>query len=326
MILVTGGAGFIGSNICADLEAAGRRDIVVADSLGREGKWRNIAKRNLRDIIFPAEIETWLTGRAKLDAVIHMGADSSTTVTDGDHIVRNNFRLSTRLWDWCAETGTPLAYASSAATYGDGALGFDDDASPGALARLRPLNLYGWSKHLFDRWAVERAAEGHAPPQWVGLKFFNVFGPNEAHKVDMRSLVAKTTRRIAAGETITLFRSHRDGIADGEQRRDFVSVKDCSAAVTWLLDNPGVCGLYNLGTGRARSFRELILAIGSALGVEVDIAFADMPEAIRGQYQYFTEARMEKLRNTGFARPFAPLEDSVADYVRNYLMAADEYR
>ncbi len=326
MILVTGGAGFIGSNICADLEAAGRRDIVVADSLGREGKWRNIAKRNLRDIIFPAEIETWLTGRAKLDAVIHMGADSSTTVTDGDHIVRNNFRLSTRLWDWCTETGTPLVYASSAATYGDGALGFDDDASPGALARLRPLNLYGWSKHLFDRWAVERAADGHAPPQWVGLKFFNVFGPNEAHKVDMRSLVAKTTRRIAAGETITLFRSHRDGIADGEQRRDFVSVKDCSAAVTWLLDNPGVCGLYNLGTGRARSFRELILAIGSALGVEVDIAFADMPEAIRGQYQYFTEARMEKLRNTGFARPFAPLEDSVADYVRNSLMAADEYR
>jgi ADP-L-glycero-D-manno-heptose 6-epimerase len=326
MILVTGGAGFIGSNICADLEAAGRQDIVVADTLGHEGKWRNIAKRNLRDVIFPVEIEPWLAGRAGLDAVIHMGADSSTTVTDGDHIIRNNFRLSTRLWDWCAGTGTPFIYASSAATYGDGTQGFDDAASPEALARLRPLNLYGWSKQAFDRWAMARAAEGHAPPQWAGLKFFNVFGPNEAHKGDMRSLVAKTARRIAAGETITLFRSHRAGIADGEQKRDFVSVKDCCAAVTWLFENPGVSGLFNLGTGRARSFRDLMLAVGTALGVEVDIAYAEMPKAIRDQYQYFTEARMEKLRSAGFVRPFATLEDSVADYVRNYLLAADEYR
>ncbi len=326
MILVTGGAGFIGSNICADLEAAGRSDIVVADSLEHGGKWRNIAKRNLRDVIFPSEIEAWLAGRAKLDAVIHMGADSSTTVTDGDHIVRNNFRLSTRLWDWCAETGTPFIYASSAATYGDGQQGFNDEASPEDLARLQPLNLYGWSKHLFDRWAVARAAGGHAPPQWAGLKFFNVFGPHESHKGEMRSLVAKTTRRIAAGETVTLFRSHREGIADGEQKRDFVSVKDCCAAVEWLLDKPSVSGLFNLGTGQARSFRDLMLAVGAALGVEVDIAYADMPEAIRGQYQYFTEARMEKLRAAGFDRPFATLEDSVAEYVSNHLMAADPYR
>lgn len=326
MILVTGGAGFIGSNICAELEAAGRRDIAVADTLGHDGKWRNLAKRNLRDIVFPGEIEGWLAGRPRLDAVIHMGADSSTTATDGDHIAANNFRLSTRLWSWCAATGTPFVYASSAATYGDGTLGFDDDASADALAQLRPLNLYGWSKHLFDRWAVERAAEGHAPPQWAGLKFFNVFGPNEGHKGDMRSLVAKTAKRIAAGDTITLFRSHRDGIADGEQRRDFVSVRDCCAAVSWLLDNPRVSGLFNLGTGRARSFRDLILATGAALGVEVSVDYADMPDAIRGQYQYFTEARMEKLRAAGFQRPFATLEVSVADYVCNHLMAADEYR
>jgi ADP-L-glycero-D-manno-heptose 6-epimerase len=173
---------------------------------------------------------------------------------------------------------------------------------------------------------VGRAAEGHAPPRWAGLKFFNVFGPNEAHKGDMRSLVAKTARRIAAGETVTLFRSHRAGIADGEQRRDFVYVKDCSAAVLWWLDDARASGLYNLGTGQARSFRDLMLATAAALGVEARIAYADMPEAIRGQYQYFTEARMERLRAAGFNRPFAPLEESVADYVRNHLMAADEYR
>ena len=326
MILVTGGAGFIGSNLCADLEAAGHGDLVVADTLGHEGKWRNIAKRGLRDVILPDEIEPWLAGRPRLDAVVHMGANSSTTASDGDAVLRSNFRLSTTLWDWCAASGTPLVYASSAATYGDGKLGFDDDAAPEALARLRPLNLYGWSKHLFDRWAVARAAEGHAPPQWAGLKFFNVFGPNEGHKGDMRSLVAKTTPRIAAGERIALFRSHRPGIADGAQRRDFVSVKDCSAVVLWLLCNPRVSGLFNLGTGRARSFADLVAAVGRALDVAVGIDYVDMPEAIRDQYQYFTQARMDRLRAAGYDRAFAPLEDSVADYVRNHLMADDPYR
>ena len=326
MILVTGGAGFIGSNLCADLEAAGHRDIVVADTLGHEGKWRNIAKRGLRDVILPDEIEPWLSGRRGLDAVVHMGANSSTTASDGDAVLRSNFRLSATLWDRCAASGTPLVYASSAATYGDGGLGFDDDAAPEALAQLRPLNLYGWSKHLFDRWAVARAAEGHAPPQWAGLKFFNVFGPNEGHKGDMRSLVAKTTPRIAAGERIALFRSHRPGIADGAQRRDFVSVKDCGAVVLWLLGNPRVSGLFNLGTGRARSFGDLVAAVGRALDVAVDIDYVDMPEAIRDQYQYFTEARMDRLRAAGFDRAFAPLEESVADYVRNHLMADDPYR
>lgn len=326
MILVTGGAGFIGSNICADLEAAGHRALVVADTLGHDDKWRNIAKRGLSDVIAPEEIEPWLSGRRRLDGIVHMGAISSTTARDGDAVLRTNFRLSCRLWDFCAATGTPLVYASSAATYGDGAGGFDDDAAPEALARLRPLNLYGWSKHLFDRWAVARAAEGHAPPQWAGLKFFNVFGPNENHKGDMRSLVAKTAPRIAAGERIGLFRSHRPGIADGAQSRDFVSVKDCSAVVLWLLAHPEVSGLFNLGTGRARSFRDLVLATGRALGVAVGIDYVDMPEAIRDQYQYFTEARMDRLRAAGFTRPFASLEDAVADYVCHHIMAADPYR
>lgn len=326
MILVTGGAGFIGSNICADLEAAGHGDLVVADTLGHDGKWRNIAKRNLRDVITPDEIEPWLAGRRSIAAVIHMGANSSTTATDGDAVLRSNFRSSVQLWDWCAATRTPFLYASSAATYGDGALGFADDASPEALARLRPMNLYGWSKLLFDRWAVDRATAGHAPPQWVGLRFFNVFGPHEAHKGDMRSLVAKTARRIADGERITLFRSHRSEVPHGEQKRDFVYVKDCCAVVAWLLDHGSTSGLFNLGTGRARSFRDLMLAVGSAAGVEVGIDYADMPDAIRSQYQYFTEAPMAKLRGAGFARDFTPLETAVADYVRGYLLAPDGYR
>ena len=326
MILVTGGAGFIGSNVCAELEAAGHRDLVVADTLGHDGKWRNIAKRNLRDVIAPDEIDAWLANRGGIAAVIHMGANSSTTATDGDAVLRSNFRASVRLWDWCAATGTPFVYASSASTYGDGAMGFADDAAPEALARLRPLNLYGWSKLLFDRWAVDRATAGDAPPQWAGLRFFNVFGPNEAHKGEMRSLVAKTAGRIAAGERVSLFRSHRPDVAHGEQKRDFVYVKDCCAAVSWLLERRDVSGLFNLGTGQARTFRDLVLAVGTAVGVEVGIDYADMPDAIRGQYQYFTEAPMGKLRAAGYTRSFAPLEAAVADYVRGYLLTADGYR
>jgi ADP-L-glycero-D-manno-heptose 6-epimerase len=326
VILLTGGAGFIGSNIAADLNAAGRTDIVIADRLGTDAKWRNIAKRRFADIVFPEEIEGFLAGRAGAAAVIHMGANTSTTATDADEIVRSNFRLSTRIWDWCTRTRTPLIYASSAATYGDGSAGFADDDGDAALDRLRPLNLYGWSKHAFDRWAVERARSGDAPPQWVGLKFFNVYGPNEAHKGDMRSLVAKNTRPIAAGETIRLFKSHREGFGDGDQSRDFVYVKDCTAVIQWLLGRPGVSGLFNLGTGAARPFRELMLAVGAALGRPVAVDYVDMPVEIRAQYQYFTLAEMTKLRRAGYDAPFRTIEDGVRDYVQGYLTKADPYR
>lgn len=326
MIILTGGAGFIGSNIAADLNEAGRSDIVIVDSLGTDGKWRNIAKRRFDDIVFPDEIDVYLQSLAGADAVIHMGANSSTTATDADEIVRSNFRLSVRLWNWCIKTGTPFIYASSAATYGDGSAGFADDDSDEGLDMLKPLNLYGWSKHAFDRWALERARRHQAPPQWAGLKFFNVYGPNEGHKGDMKSLVAKNTPLILADKKISMFKSHKEGYADGEQLRDFIYVKDCTSVIGWLLGNRNVSGLFNLGTGKARSFRELMLAIGTANDKSVDMEFIDMPASIRNQYQYFTEAKMQKLRDAGYSKPFHSLEEGVRDYVQNYLMKADQYR
>ena len=228
MMIVTGATGFIGSNILADLNAQGRSDIVLVDELGCHDKWKNIAKRRYHDLVPPAELNSLLSGLPGADVVYHMGANSSTTAVDGDEMWLNNFRTSKTLWEWCVRTRTPLIYASSAATYGDGARGFEDDQSRAALDALRPLNLYGWSKHAFDKWAVEHSEAGSAPPQWCGLKFFNVYGPNENHKGDMRSLVAKNTAHIAAGLTIPLFKSYRAEYADGQQLRDFVYVKDCT--------------------------------------------------------------------------------------------------
>ena len=249
MLLVTGGAGFIGSNVVASLNEAGRADIVVNDWLGSDAKWRNLAKRRLADIVPPEQLPAWLDGR-KLDAVIHLGAISTTTATDGDLVVENNFRFSLRLLDWCTATRTPFIYASSAATYGDGSHGFDDDWTPEALQRLQPMNLYGWSKQLFDLAVVERKVRGEPlPPQWAGLKFFNVFGPNEYHKGEMMSLVAKRFDEAKGGKPVRLFKSHRDGVADGEQKRDFIYVDDAVAVVRWLLETPSVSGIFNVGTG-----------------------------------------------------------------------------
>ena len=235
MLLVTGGAGFIGSNIVAALNDAGRTDVAVCDLLGDSGKWRNLAKRQLADIVPPAELLAWLDGR-KCDAVIHMGAISETTATDGDLVIETNFRFSMRLLDWCTAQAVPFIYASSAATYGNGAQGFSDDPSLAALKTLRPMNLYGWSKHLFDMAVMERASRGEKlPPQWAGLKFFNVFGPNEYHKGTMMSVLARRFDDIKGGRAVELFKSHRDGIADGDQRRDFIYVDDVVRVVMWLL-------------------------------------------------------------------------------------------
>jgi ADP-L-glycero-D-manno-heptose 6-epimerase len=326
MLLVTGGAGFIGSNLVAALNDAGRTDVVVCDVLGHDGKWRNLAKRQLADIVPPAELMTWLSGR-KLDAVLHLGAISETTATDGDLVIETNFRLSMRLLDWCTQTGTPFIYASSASTYGDGDQGFDDDPSQAALKALRPMNLYGWSKHLFDLAVVDRATRGEKlPPQWAGLKFFNVFGPNEYHKGGMMSVLAKRFDDIKAGRVVQLFKSHRDGIADGDQRRDFIYVDDVVRVMMWLLASPAVSGLYNVGTGEARSFRELIVAAYAALGTAPNIEYIDMPPQIRGSYQYFTESKGDRLRAAGYNGGFTPLEDAVGHYVGNFLDSADRFR
>ena len=233
----------------------------------------------------------WLDGR-KLDAVIHMGAISDTTATDADLVMENNFRLSLRLLDWCTDARVPFIYASSAATYGDGGEGFNDDWSPAALQKLKPMNLYGWSKQLFDQAVAERFVKKEKlPPQWAGLKFFNVFGPNEYHKGEMMSLVAKRFDDAKAGRTVRLFKSHRPGIGDGEQRRDFIYVDDAVAVVRWLMETPQVSGIFNVGTGKARSFRDLISALFRALGREPKIEYVDMPDNIRGQYQYFTRGQ-----------------------------------
>src|SRR6516162_11747355 len=236
MLLVTGGAGFIGSNLVAALNDLGRADVVVSDTLGRSGKWRNLGKRRIADMIPPGELMAWLDAR-KLDAVVHLGAISDTTASDADLVLETNFRLSLRLLDWCTAMRTPFIYASSAATYGDGQEGYSDHWTDGTLNRLKPMNLYGWSKQLFDLAIVERVRRGDKlPPQWAGLKFFNVFGPNEYHKGEMMSLVAKRFDEAKAGKPIRLFKSHRAGIADGEQKRDFIYVEDAIAVVRWLVE------------------------------------------------------------------------------------------
>ncbi|MGZ5873591.1 MAG: ADP-glyceromanno-heptose 6-epimerase [Bradyrhizobium sp.] len=326
MLLVTGGAGFIGSNVVAALNEAGRADVAVCDVLGHDGKWRNLAKRQLADIVPPSQLIGWLNGR-RLDAIIHLGAISETTATDGDLVIETNFRLSMRLLDWCSAHATPFIYASSASTYGDGARGFRDDQSISALKALRPMNLYGWSKHLFDLAVAERAGRGEKmPPQWAGLKFFNVFGPNEYHKGAMMSVLARRFDDVRAGRVVELFKSHRDGIADGDQRRDFIYIDDVVRVMMWLLSTPSVSGIFNVGTGKARSFKDLMLSAYAALGTVPNIRYVDMPPSIRDSYQYFTQSDVDRLTRAGYNGGFTTLEEAVGLYVKGYLDRADRFR
>lgn len=327
MIVVTGGAGFIGSNLVAGLAARGLTDIAVIDRFRNGDKWRNLAKHEVAALVPPEETLAFLDRHAaEIDTVFHMGAISATTETDVDKIVANNVVLTLDLWRWCAWRGARLIYASSAATYGDGAQGFDDDGSSSALAGLRPLNPYGWSKHLIDRRVARLvASDDIAPPQWAGLKFFNVYGPNEAHKGDMMSVVAKLYPKLKAGEPARLFKSHRDGYPDGGQLRDFIYVGDVVDVMLWLYDNPQVSGLYNVGTGQARSFADLARAVFAAMGRDPDIQYFDMPEHLRDKYQYFTQAKMERLRAAGYDKPFTALEEGVRRYVQDFLSQEDPF-
>ena len=316
LILVTGGAGFIGSNVARAFSAAGH-DVVVSDRLRAGGKWRNLLGVRLHDIITPEALDHWLARHAgDVRAVLHMGAVSATTETDVDRIVRDNIRLTLDLWSWCAQTGTPFIYASSAATYGDGAHGFADDQDPAALARLRPLNAYGWSKHVVDRRIVADVDHGRAtPPQWVALKFFNVYGPGEDHKGDMRSVINKIIPSVRKGDPVRLFRSYHPDYADGAQMRDFVHVGDAVAVVRWFVDNPAVSGIFNVGSGLARSWNDMAGIVFASLGRELAIEYIDMPDDVRPQYQYFTQAPLEKLRGAGWTAPTTSLEDGVACYI-----------
>jgi len=324
MILVTGGAGFIGSNLHAVLDAAGQ-EVVISDWLGDGDKWRNLRHHPPSAIIAPDALDDYLAHDMKITAIVHLGAVSETTASDGDLVWRSNVTLSQKLWTWCASRRVRFIYASSAATYGDGAAGFDDDMS--ALHRLKPLNLYGWSKHAFDLWVARQAAQtAHMPPAWAGVKFFNVYGPNEYHKGKMISVVKVKQDELAAGGPVRLFKSDQPGLADGEQKRDFIHIDDVVAALTFLLGLPHVTGIFNLGTGLARSYADLARAVCAANGVPERIEFIDMPQALRGQYQSFTQAPMHRLRAAGFNHQFRTLEQGIESYIRDYLLRPDPYR
>ncbi|MBO21366.1 MAG: ADP-glyceromanno-heptose 6-epimerase [Rhodospirillaceae bacterium] len=324
MYLVTGGAGFIGSNIVAAL--AERGDMLAICDFDDEELARNIAKRGPFHIIAPDHLLDWLAGqKTPPAAVFHMGAISSTVERDVDRVMRNNYLLSVRLWDLCAALAVPFIYASSAATYGAGERGFDDSNDAALQAGLRPLNPYGWSKLLFDRAALQMAATGHAPPQWAGLRFFNVYGPNEYHKGGQCSVVPQFWQQIRETGGVRLFKSHDPDYVDGGQLRDFVHVSDTVSVMLWLVENPEVSGIFNLGTGAARSFDEMAAAIFAAMGETPKINYVDMPNTVRNQYQYFTEARIDRLRAAGYDRPFTSLEEGVRSYVRSFLETNDPY-
>ena len=314
-IVVTGAAGFIGRNVVAELNRRGPAELILVDDLGDNEKWRNLVGLRFEDIVAPEDLWGWLASRAQggVDAIIHLGACSSTTETDAEFLLTNNYRYTRRLCEWALANSSRFIYASSAATYGDGSSGFSDEDA--VTERLAPLNMYGYSKHVFDLWALHNRLFDRI----VGLKYFNVFGPYEDHKGDMRSVVAKAYGEVLSTGKLSLFKSHREGIADGEQRRDFIYVADAVDVTLHFLGHGTASGLLNCGTGVARTWLDLGRAVFSSLGRAPNIEFVDMPAHLREKYQYFTQAETGKLRAAGYAGRFHTLEEGVDDYVRGYL-------
>ncbi|MAE50558.1 MAG: ADP-glyceromanno-heptose 6-epimerase [Micavibrio sp.] len=333
MIVVTGGAGFIGSNLVATLEENGISNVVICDVLGNEDKWRNIGNREIRDFVAPGNLMTYLDQHAdEVEMLFHLGAISSTTEQDADSIINNNFILSRELWKWCAQNDVRFLYASSYSVYGNGDtdIGFRDDDSPEALAKLKPLNAYGWSKNVFDR-RVSRIVHSSdktdpLPPQWVGLRMFNVYGPNEYHKGEHMSVVSKLHPQVAAGAAARLFKSYSPKYEDGGQIRDFIWVQDCVDVMLWFYQNQDKSGLFNLGTGKGRSFKDMAEAMFKAYDKPSKITYVDMPNSLKSKYQYYTEADVSKLRAAGYTKEFTSLEDGIKLYVDNYLSKDDQYR
>jgi len=320
MILVTGAAGFIGSVLIAELNRRGTTDILAVDNLGSDLRWKNLRKLRFSDYMESDDFISNLLASdlPSIEAIIHLGACSSTTETDASFLIRNNFEFTKHLATWAVDNDVRFIYASSAATYGDGTKGFSDNHDD--LLDLVPLNMYGYSKHLFDLWCVNNSILD----QVVGLKYFNVFGPNEYHKADMRSFILKSYEQIQDTGKVRLFKSYLPQYAHGDQQRDFLYVKDAVDMTLYFLDHPYLNGIYNIGTGATRSWNQLVKAVFAAMGREPNIEYVDMPDAIRNQYQYFTQADISKLRTAGYTKTPMPLEQSVADYVQNYL-AIEEY-
>jgi len=314
-VVVTGAAGFIGRNMVAELNARGVDDLLLVDNLGSDEKWRNLVGLRYDDILdaqqFLARVEA--ESLPGIDAIIHLGACSATTEHDAGFLLRNNYQYTRTLCEWSLRHGARFIYASSAATYGDGSKGYDDDLS--TLDQLAPLNMYGYSKHMFDLWAQKHGLLDRI----VGMKYFNVYGPFEDHKEDMRSVVQKSYQQIKSTGMVKLFKSYRPEYADGEQLRDFIFVKDAVAMTLYFLENRGVSGLFNCGTGRARSWKALATAVFAAMDIPPVIEFIEMPESLKGKYQYFTQAEMARMRAAGYSAPFTSLEDGVREYVTDYL-------
>lgn len=321
--VVTGAAGFIGRNTVAELNRRGVTELLLVDRLEKDDRWRNLVGLSYEDLISPEEFldlihEPGDSALPEIDTVIHLGACSATTETDADYLLRNNYAYTRALCEWTQARGIRFVYASSAATYGDGSKGYKD--ADAATPTLEPLNMYGYSKHMFDLWALKHGLFWKLENPIVGLKYFNVYGPFEDHKGDMRSVVNKSFSQVGDGSgKVQLFRSHRDGYRDGEQMRDFVYVRDAVDVTLFMAEHRHVGGLFNCGTGVARTWNDLVTAVYAAMGHEPRIEYIDMPAALQGKYQYFTEADPHKLREAGYTRPFTTLEDGVRDYVTTYL-------
>jgi ADP-L-glycero-D-manno-heptose 6-epimerase len=326
MIIITGGAGMIGSMIAWHLNTKlGRDDLVIVDHITHEAQWQNLVHRHYVEYLDKDQLFDFIEDNDEVEAIVHMGAISATTERDFNKLLKDNIHYSQDLWSWCTEHEVPFFYASSAATYGDGSAGYDDVS----IENLRPLNGYGYSKHFFDQWVLKQTSE-NSPPSWAGFKFFNVYGPNEYHKERMASVAFHTFNQFAETGTMKLFKGTKAGIADGEQQRDFVYVKDCASIVAHFLTaaqgkKPAPNDIYNIGTGQARTFKDLATNVMVNMGKTPHITYIDMPEDLRGKYQYFTEAPMAKIRTAGYKAPMTSLEDGVKDYVQHYLMQEDKY-
>ncbi len=314
MIIVTGGAGFIGSCVVRTLNDAGIKDIVIVDNINSTDKWLNMRNKKYLKYVHKEQFLEELPSYGGVETIIHMGAQSATTERNFDYLWKNNFEYTKTLWNYCAKNKVSFIYASSAATYGDGAEGFDDKMN---IDKLLPLNGYGYSKQLFDLWVKHQAKV--FPRQYVGLKFFNVYGPNEYFKGNMASMLFHGYRQIMEEGEIRLFKSCNPEYEDGAQLRDFVYVKDVCEVIYWLINHPQINGLFNVGTGKAQSFKELAEATFHALNMEPNIVYIDMPESLKEKYQYYTKAEMDKLRDVGFRMKFMDLESGARDYVLNHL-------
>lgn len=326
-IIVTGATGFIGSNLLVELEKRGYESIVAVDWFGKEGKWKNVAKRSFVYYLQPEKLSDYIeSNHDSIDSIIHLGAVSSTTVNDGDMVIISNYHLTINLYELCYRLNIAFIYASSAATYGKGEFGFIDDSSFEYLSRLRPMNLYGWSKNQTDLYIARNGGFDNGTTQVVGLRFFNVYGPNEYHKGSQKSIVEPFMTQLLNDGVIRLFKSNVSDIKDGEQSRDFIYVEDCIDVIIWFLDHKSVSGIFNVGTGNTTTYNEIAEYISEAVEVPCRIKYIDMPENLRNQYQNYTCADMNKLRNAGYSKEMTSPKDGIRDYIQNFLTKQDKYK